>query len=94
LLCLEPGDEAIEVVAYYAETAGQYLEQAWALVRRSFREGPSEVLGRARSVRLASTQGNRFGLLIDGEQAEAGPEADFTLAAAEVDLVATERDGH
>lgn len=93
LLCLEPGDEAIEVVAYYAETAGQYLEQAWALVRRNFREGPNEVLGRTRKVRLASTRGNRFGLLIDGEQAEAAPEVEFALAAAEVDLVATERNG-
>ena len=93
LLCLEPDDDAIEVVAYYAEGAGQYLEQAWALVRRNFREGPHELLGRTRAVRLASTQGNRFGLLIDGEQAEAEPEAEFVLAAAEVDLVATDADG-
>lgn len=93
LLCLEPGDEAIEVVAYHAETAGQYLEQAWALVRRNFREGPNEVLGRTRKVRLASTRGNHFGLLIDGEQAEAAPEVEFVLAASEVDLVATARDG-
>ena len=93
LLCLEPGDDAIEIVAYYAESAGQYLEQAWALLRRNFREGPNELLGRTRAVRLASTQGNRFGLLIDGEQSEATPEAEFTLAAAEVDLVATGPDG-
>ena len=93
LLCLEPGDEAIEVVAYHAESAGQYLEQAWALVRRNFRQGPNEVLGRTRKVRLASTEGNAFGLLIDGEQAEAAPEVEFALAAAEVDLVATEPDG-
>ena len=93
LLCLEPGDDAIEVVAYHAETAGQYLEQAWALVRRNFREGPSEVLGRTRKLRLVSTEGNRFGLLIDGEQAEAEPEIEFALAPAEVDLVATRLDG-
>ncbi len=93
LLCLEPGDEGIEVVAYHAETAGQYLTQAWALVRRNFREGPHEVLGQTRKVRLASTQGNAFGLLIDGEQADAAPEVEFALAAAEVDLVATEADG-
>lgn len=93
LLCLEPGDEAIEVVAYHAETAREYLTQAWALVRRNFREGPNEVLGRTRKVRLASTQGNPFGLLIDGEQAEAAPEVEFALAAAEVDLVATATDG-
>jgi hypothetical protein len=93
LLCLEPGDEAIEVVAYHAETAGEYLEQAWALVRRNFREGPNEPLGSASAVRLASTRGNRFGLLIDGEQAEAASEVEFTLAASEVDLVATGPDG-
>ena len=62
-------------------------------MRRKFREGPNEVLGQARRVRLASTRGNPFGLLIDGEQAEAGPEVEFALAAAEVDLVATEPDG-
>jgi hypothetical protein len=93
LLCLEPGDEAIEVVAYRAETAGEHLEQAWALIRRNFREGPHELLGTARKVRLVSTRGNPFGLLIDGEQAEASPQVDFVLAAAEVDLVATARDG-
>ena len=93
LVCLEPGDEDIEVLAYYAETPRGYLEQAWALVRRNFREGPHEVLGRVRTVRLASTEGNPFGLLIDGEQADAAPAVEFTLAAAEVDLVATERDG-
>ncbi len=93
LVCLEPGDETIEVVAYHAEGAGQYLEQAWALVRRNFREGPHQVLGHAPKVRLASTEGNRFGLLIDGEQAEATPETEFALAAAEVDLVATAADG-
>src|SRR6185503_14180469 len=69
LVCLEPGDEAIEVVAYYAESEAEYLEQTWALVRRNFREGPNEVLGHTRKLRLASTRGNRFGLLIDGEQA-------------------------
>jgi diacylglycerol kinase family enzyme len=93
LLCLEPGDEAIEVVAYHAQAAGEYLQQAWALVRRNFREGPHELLGRTRTVRLASTRGNPFGLLIDGEQAEAAPETEFALAPAEVDLVATRRDG-
>jgi hypothetical protein len=93
LLCLEPGDEDIEVVAYYAETARDYLEQTWALVRRNFREGPNEVLGRVGAVRLASTQGNPFGLLIDGEQVDAAPQVEFALAAAEVDLVATAADG-
>jgi len=93
LLCLEPGDAAIDVVAYHAETAAEYLEQAWALLRRDFREGPHELLGQTRTVRLASTRGKRFGLLIDGEPADAAPEVEFALAPAEVDLVATRRDG-
>ena len=44
-------------------------------------------------LRLASTQGNPFGLLVDGEQAEGAPEVEFTLATCEVDLLATEADG-
>lgn len=48
------------------------------------------MLGLARTVRLASTEGNPFGLLIDGEQAEAAPESEFRLAASDVDLLATE----
>ncbi len=92
LICLEPGDEAIAVVAYHAESAVEYLEQAWALVRRNFREGPHELLGRAPAVALASTRGNAFGLLIDGEAAEAPAHAEFVLAACEVDLLATAPD--
>ena len=93
LLCLEAGDEAIKVVAYHAEKAADYLEHALALVRRNFREGPHELLGQVREVRLASTRGNRFGLLIDGERAEAEAVVQFVLAACEVDLLATRDDG-
>lgn len=93
LVMLTPHDTGIEVEAYFAETAGDYLEQAWALLRRNFREGPHERLGLARALRLASTEGNAFGLLIDGEQAEAGPQMEFRLAACEVNLLATEPNG-
>ena len=93
LVMLTPFDDGIEVEAYHAETAGQYLEQAWALLKRNFREGPHEVLGKAGRVRLVSTEGKPFGLLVDGEQAEAAPEVEFRLAACEVDLLATEADG-
>jgi hypothetical protein len=93
LLNLKPGSAGIEVEAYYAETAGDYLAQAWALLKRDFREGPHDPLGTARRLTLASTSGNPFGLLIDGEQAEAGPRLQLTLAQCEVDLLATEPDG-
>jgi hypothetical protein len=94
LVMLTPYDNGIEVEAYHAETAGDYLGQAWALLRRNFREGPHDILGHAPTLRLASTEGNPFGLLIDGEQAEGEHEIEFRLAAAEVDLLATEPDGN
>jgi hypothetical protein len=90
LVSLAPATDGIEVKAYHAETPAEYLEQAWALLKRNFREGPHDVLGLARTVRLASTEGNPFGLLVDGEHAEAAPEVEFVLAACEVDLLATE----
>lgn len=92
LLNLTPHDGGIEVTAYLAENAPQYLEQAWALLKRNFREGPHETLGTAGTLRLASTQGNPFGLLIDGEQADAAGEMEFWLARCEVDLLATAGD--
>lgn len=93
LVMLTPHDNGIELEAYHAETAGEYLEQTWALLRRNFRDGPHDLLGRASRVRLASTKGNPFGLLIDGEEAESAPATEFALAACEVDLIATARDG-
>lgn len=92
LISLVPRDGGMEIEAYHAKSAGEYVEQTWALLRRNFREGPHDVLGNARTVRLASTQGNPFGLLIDGERVEAAAEVEFTLATCEVDLLATEAD--
>jgi hypothetical protein len=93
LLMMEPTSEGIKIVAYYAETPGDYLEQAWALLKRNFREGPHEDLGSLPQIRVASTQGGAFGLLIDGEPADAAPSTEFKLVTCEVDLIATEADG-
>lgn len=93
LLSLTPHDDGIEVEAYHAETVAQYLEQSWALLKRDFREGPHDRFGRVRKLTLASTRGSPFGLLIDGEQAEAGPKVELRLAECEVDLLATEVHG-
>lgn len=87
LVTLTPTDKGIEVDAYDAQTAKDYLDHAWALLKRDFREGPHERLGTADRVRLASTSGTAFG--IDGEQAECGADEAFRLARAEVDLLAT-----
>lgn len=90
LLSLTPHDDGIEIEAYRATSAGEYLEQTWALLKRDFREGPHDVLGKARALTLGSTEGNPFAILIDGEQAEAGATLELRLAECEVDLLATE----
>lgn len=89
LLSLTPREGGIEVAAYYAGNAAEYLEQTWALLKRDFRDGPHDVLGTVAALRLASTEGNPFGLLIDGEPADAAPEDEFRLATCAVDLLAT-----
>lgn len=89
LIMLTPHDEGIEVSAYHAETTSEFLTQGWALLRRSFREGPHDVLGTFDEVTLASTDDRPFGILVDGEKREAPREEKFRLAACGVDLLAT-----
>jgi len=89
LVNLTPHDGGMEVEGYVSTTPGEYLEQAWALLKRNFREGPHDILGVANEARLASTEGNPFGLLIDGEQVECGADETFRLAVCDVDLLAT-----
>ncbi len=92
LIMLTPHDEGIEVAAYHAETTTEFLSQSWALLRRSFREGPHDILGTFDRCTLASTDGEAFGILIDGEKHDAGPTEEFELVACGVDLLATPRD--
>lgn len=89
LVMLTPHDDGIEVTAFHAETFGDYLGQGWALLRHSFRDGPHDPLGIVPHLTLASTDGEPFGILIDGEKAEAPGEQEFVLAPCEVDLLAT-----
>lgn len=86
---LVPMADGLAVEAYYAETLGDYAKQGIALLRRNFREGPHDELGRHRKVRLACPEGEAMGLLIDGEPHEAASEEWFTLARCGVDLLAT-----
>jgi hypothetical protein len=93
LVLLNPGEDGIEVLAFHAEAPGEYLAQAWALLRRNFREGPHDVLGTVSRVTLASTGPDPFGLLLDGEPAEGGMTCTFELARCKVDLLAPVADG-
>ena len=93
LILLNPRDDGIEVLAYHAESAGEYLEQSWALMKRDFREGPHDELGSTEKVAIASTSGEPFGVLLDGEPGEDAPRMEFELVKAGVNLLATEADG-
>ena len=92
--CLTPHDGGIEVEAYHAETAGEYLEQAWALLKRNFREGPHDALGhRAERCASPAPKAIRSGCWSTASRPKRAAEVEFTLAACEVDLLATEPDG-
>jgi len=89
LLLLDPHDDGIVLTAFHAEEPGEYLAQAWALLRRNFREGPHEELGKAPAVTLEGFEGEPFGLLLDGEPAEACTADRFELVRCQVDLLAS-----
>ena len=93
LVLLNPRTDGIEAIAFHAETAGDYIDQGWALLRREFRDGPHDLLGKAPRIVLAGTKDEPFGLLLDGEPAEAGAQMDFVLAKAQVNLLATRDNG-
>lgn len=93
LVMLTPQDNGIRVSGFYAETPGEFLQGSWAVLRHRFRDGPHDELGVVEQVTLASTAGEPFGILIDGERAESPREQVFRLARCAVDLLATVSDG-
>jgi diacylglycerol kinase family enzyme len=93
LIMLTPTDGGIRVRGFYAETPAEFLKESWAVLRRRFREGPHDNLGLIGKVSLASTAGEPFGVLIDGEAAELPGEAEFRLVPCAIDLLATRGDG-
>ncbi|RPF71416.1 acylglycerol kinase family protein [Aurantiacibacter spongiae] len=89
LLLLTPHDDHCDVTAYHAETVGEFLEQTWALVRRDFREGPHDLLGRETALTLQGVEHGGFGVLLDGEPQRAKGPVRFALAEAGLDLLST-----
>lgn len=92
LLQLEPHDDHIAVKAYHAENVLEFLDQLFALVRHDFRSGPHDLLGQCERLVLAGVGRAGFGVLLDGEQAEADDSCEFALAPCQVDLLATVAD--
>lgn len=89
---LSPEADGIDVEGYGAETIAEYLAQGIALLRRDFRTGPHDELGRHAAVHCLSSDGEPIELMLDGERA-CGPAAmQFSLAEIGVDLL-TSADG-
>lgn len=84
------GDDGLHLAGYYAATLADYARQGIALLRRNFREGPHDELGKHTRVVLASTQGEPMSLLIDGETLQATARENFAMVMCAVDLLATD----
>jgi hypothetical protein len=93
LIMLTPTERGIRVSGFHAETPAEFLKESWAVLRRRFREGPHDDLGLVEQLTLASTAGEPFGILIDGEHGESPGEELFRLVPCAVDLLATRADG-
>lgn len=92
LIELTPGEHGIQIDGYFAEAVLDYAGQAWAVLRRRFREGPHDRLGLAEAIVLASIDGSPLACLIDGEPAECPSPFRFTVEPCGVDLLATAHD--
>lgn len=88
-----PSADGLDVQAYHADDAGEFIVQLGALVTRDFRNGPHDKYGPIERFHLQSNDGAPMGLLLDGEPVPAGPREELAVAPCEVDLLATTVDG-
>ena len=72
---------------YEVEKAGYRGAQGLAILKRDFREGPHDELGRARTVAVRSLEGEDIPLMVDGERSEGGAHLGFSLDTLDVDLL-------
>ncbi|OBX20022.1 hypothetical protein A9995_05665 [Erythrobacter sp. QSSC1-22B] len=89
LIEMTPSHRGMQVDAFHADTPAELAKQGWALLRRSFREGPHDLLGLVDRLVVENCEGEPLGILIDGEPASLGSRAEFGLAPCEVDLLAS-----
>lgn len=85
------GDE-LEADGYDFSDIGEFAAQGFAmLVKRDFRQGPHDELGRFRAVTLASE--GPIALMIDGERREGGREERITCDTFALDFISTASTG-
>lgn len=92
LIELTPGEHGIQIDGYYADDPLDYAGQAWAILRRKFREGPHDRLGVDEAIVLSSVDDSALACLIDGEPAECPSPFRFTVDPCGVDLLASAHD--
>lgn len=79
---IHPSDGALAIDGYAAEGLGEYAQQGMALLRRDYREGPHDDLGRHREVLCRSAA--PIELMIDGERVTGAMEERFALGECDV----------
>lgn len=89
LIELTPGEHGVQIDGYFADAALDYAGQAWALLRRRFREGPHDRLGLTESITIVSEDGSPLACLLDGEPAQCPSGSRFVVEPCGVDLLAT-----
>ena len=80
-----PADGLLAVDGYAADTIAQYAQQGLALLRRDFREGPHDELGRHPAVTCRSER--PIELMIDGERRTGAREERFELGQSPVEFL-------
>lgn len=88
-ICMAPDDDDdMSVNGYDFEDLADFAAQGFAmLVKRDFRQGPHDELGRFRQVRLASD--SVIPLMIDGERREGGLEETLSCDEFALDFITT-----
>lgn len=86
-----PQDGAILTEGFGASSAGDLLQQAVALAKRDYRQGPHDDLGSFGEVLCRSLGDAPIELMIDGERGTTGSEARFSLAEFGLDLLARQQ---
>jgi hypothetical protein len=92
LIEMTPGEHGIQLDGYYAEEPAEYAAQAWATLRRQFREGPHDRMGIVKRIALRSVDGSPLPCLFDGEPGSCPSGSLFEMKRSGVDLLATGHD--
>jgi hypothetical protein len=87
---LVPQTGGMAIEGYAAESLGDYFQHGVAILKRDFREGPHDALGRAPQVELRSLANEPIPLMIDGERSEGAARLRFSLDTLDVDLLGLE----